>query len=116
MTLPRWQRAYVIAMCAVIGAALAYAASNWAHWPTLTYLPVQGEWTMHRPPGAIAMNYLGVVAWGVGGAATGTLVGAAVCAVAKKPLSERIVMLLGAWAITAIVLAGAYFTWSVWPW
>ncbi len=116
MTLPRWQRAFAIATCAIIRAAFAYATSDWARWPTLAYLPVRGEWTMHAPPGAIAITYLGIVAWGIGGAAIGALVGAGMCALARKPLSDRVILLLGAWAITAILLAGGYFTWSLWPW
>lgn len=114
--MPRGQRAFVIATCAIIGAAFAYAAADWARWPMLTYLPVRGEWTMHAPAGAVSITYLGMVVWGVGGAACGALAGAGLCAVIGKPLSERVQQLLGAWAITAIVLAGAYFTWSLWPW
>ena len=114
--LPRWQRAYVIALCALIGGAFAYAACDWARWPRLTYLPVTGEVTLHAPPGAIAITYLGNVAWGLGGAACGALGGALVCAVAKRPLTTQAMLLLGAWAITAIALCGAYFTWSLWPW
>jgi hypothetical protein len=38
------------------------------------------------------------------------------CAVWKKPWPERTLQLFGAWAITAIVLAGSYYTWNLWPW
>src|SRR5438270_12195701 len=47
--MPRWQRAYTIAMCALIGAAFAYAACEWARWPRLTYFPVTGSWAIARP-------------------------------------------------------------------
>jgi hypothetical protein len=116
MIVPRWQRAFVIATCALIGAAFAYAACDWGHWPRLTYMPVRGEWAMRAASGAVSMTYLGIVAWGVGGAAVGALAGAAVCAVARKPLPDRLLLLLGAWAVTAILLVGGYFTWSLWPW
>jgi len=114
--MPRWQKAYVIATCALIAAVFAYAASDWGQWPRLTYLPLTGELTLHPPPGAIAITYLGTVAWGLGGAAVGALIGVALCAATRKPWPDRALHLLGAWAITAILLAGGYFTWSLWPW
>ena len=114
--MPRWQRAYVIAMCAVIGAAFAYAACEWGVWPRLTYLPQSGAVAMHAPADAITVTYLGIVAWGLGGAATGALAGVGLCAAFKKPWPEQALHLFGAWAITALLLAGGYFTWSLWPW
>ncbi len=114
--MPRWQRAYVIATCALIGAALAYAACDWGHWPTLTYLPLRGELGMQAPAGAVAMTYWGYVLWGLGGLASGALVGAGLCAIARKPWPVLALQLFGAWAITAILLAGCYFTWNLWPW
>ena len=114
--MPRWQRAFVIATCALIGAAFAYAACDWGHWPKLSYLPVTGEVTLHPAAGALSMVYLGMVAWGLGGAAVGALVGVVLCAITRKAWPDRVLQLFGAWAITAIVLAGSYFTWSSWPW
>ena len=46
----------------------------------------------------------------------GALLGVAVCAGVRRRLPERALQLLGLWAITAIVLAGAYYTWNLWPW
>ncbi|MEO6772244.1 MAG: hypothetical protein ABI467_04385 [Kofleriaceae bacterium] len=114
--MPRAQRAYVIAMGALIGAAFAYAACDWGHWPCLAYLPITGEVVIRAPAGAIAMVYWGLIAWGVGGAACGAALGVIACALWKRPLPERALQLVGAWAITAIMLAGSYFTWSLWPW
>jgi len=114
--MPRAHRAYAIAICAVIGGAFAYAAANWGQWPTLTYLPVTGELVWHAPPGAVAMIYWGLVAWGLGGAACGAVVGVVACALWKRPLPERLLLVSGAWAIAALVLAGGYFTWTLWPW
>jgi hypothetical protein len=114
--IPRWQRAYAIATCALIGAALAYALCDWAQWPRLSFLPVRGTWAMSPPGGAITITFLGNVAWGLGGGACGALIGAALAAFARKPLSDRTLQLLGAWSISAIVLAGGYFTWTLWPW
>jgi hypothetical protein len=111
----RAHRAYVIAMCAVIGGAFAYAACDWGHWPHLTYVPLSGTLVMEstRP---IAIHYLGLVAWGAGGACTGALAGAVLCRVVPGTWPARVYQLLGAWAITAILLVGSYFTWNLWPW
>ena len=114
--MPRWQRAYVIAMCAIIGGAFAYAACDWGQWPRLTYQPLTGSVLTKQPPGLVTINYIGTVAWGLGGAAVGALVGFGLCAATKKPWPERALQLFGAWAITGIVLAGSYYTWSLWPW
>lgn len=111
----RGQRAYVVAMCAVIGGAFAYAACDWGHWPHLIYLPLSGR-LVTQAGGAIAIHYFGYLLWGLGGACTGAIAGAVLCSVFRKPWSRRAYQLFGAWAVTAIVLAGSYFTWSLWPW
>ena len=111
----RAHRAYVIAMCAIIGGAFAYAACDWGHWPHLIYLPLSGTLAMEALPG-VAIHYLGLVAWGIGGACAGALVGALLCRAMPRPWPARAYQLFGAWAITAILLAGSYFTWSLWPW
>lgn len=111
----RGQRAYVVAMCAVIGAAFAYAACDWGHWPHLMYLPLSGR-LVTQPTSAITIHYVGLITWGIGGACCGAIVGAVACRVVPRPWPRRAYQLLGAWAITAIVLAGSYFTWSLWPW
>lgn len=111
----RGHRAYVIAMCAVIGGAFAYAACDWGRWPHLTYLPMSGTLTMAATD-EVAIHYVGFVAWGIGGACTGALLGALACRLVPRRWPVRGYQLLGAWAVTAIVLAGSYFTWSLWPW
>jgi hypothetical protein len=114
--MPRWQRAYIIAMCAIIGAAFAYTACDWGQWPRLTYYPLSGELLMKGSPTKITMTYLGIFAWGLGGTAVGAIVGGVLCAIVKKPWPDRVLQLFGAWAVTGIVLAGSYYTWSLWPW
>jgi hypothetical protein len=111
----RAHRAYVIAMCAVIGGAFAYTACDWGHWPRLIYLPLSGKLVM-EPTSAIAIHYAGIALWGAGGACTGALVGAVLCRAVPRPWPARAYQLFGAWAITAILLAGSYYTWSLWPW
>jgi hypothetical protein len=111
----RAHRAYVIAMSGVIGGAFAYAACDWGQWRHLIYLPLSGELVM-RPSPAVSIHYIGIVAWGIGGAATGALVGAALCTAVRRPWSAQAYRLFGAWAITALLLAGGYYTWNLWPW
>lgn len=113
--MPRGHRAYLIAMCAIIGGAFAYAACDWGHWPHLIYLPLSGR-VVTAAGNAVAIHYVGLVVWGIGGACTGAIVGAALCRLAPGRWSARAYRLFGAWALTAIVLAGSYFTWSLWPW
>jgi hypothetical protein len=113
--MPRDQRAYVIAMCAIIGGAFAYAACEWGMWRRLTYLPLRGELTLDPSP-AIGIVYLGIVAWGLGGLVCGALVGALLCRLVPRPWPARALHLFGAWALAAILLAGSYFTWALWPW
>src|ERR1041385_5890109 len=105
----RAHRAYVIAMCAIIGGAFAYAACDWGRWPHLTYLPLQSRLTLEPSP-ALAIHYLGLVAWGAAGACAGALLGALACRVLRRTWPSSIYRLFGAWAITAILLAGGYFT------
>lgn len=113
--MPRAQRAYVIAMCAIIGGAFAYAACEWSDWPRLRYLPLHERVTLDAPA-EVSVIYLGIVAWGLGGMVAGALLGAAACRIAPRPWQDRVLHLFGAWAITALLLAGGYFTWGLWPW
>jgi hypothetical protein len=115
--MPRWQRAYVIAMCAIIGGTFAYTACDWGRWPKLVYHPLTGELGMSSAPTTIAINYLGVFAWGLGGSAVGAIVGWLLCATVRgRAWTERTLHLFGAWAITGVLLAGAYYTWNLFPW
>lgn len=112
--MPRPQRAYVIAMSAIIGAMFAYAACEWGGWTRLLYVPLREEFTFTKP-NAIAMIYLGLVLWGVGGLVTGALAGVVLTKIFPRPWPEMTLRLFGAWAITALLLAGGFFTWSLWP-
>lgn len=117
IAMPTSQRAYVIAMCALIGAAFAYAASDWGRWTHVAYLPVRGTWAFASGGfGGIAMHFYGLILWGLGGLAVGALVGAGLCRVMPRAWPERRLQLFGAWALAAFVLAGGYFTWGLWPW
>jgi hypothetical protein len=113
---PPWQRSYLAACSAVIGFALAYALCDYASLPRLLYAPVEGVWQLERPPiGREEVGYLGLVLWGVGGALVAGLGASLVTRFIRRPVSRRILRLFGGWALTAVFLAGAFYTWSLWP-
>ena len=115
--MPGWQRTYLAACAAVIGFAMAYTLCEYALWPRLIYAPVEGVWLMGRPPvGREEVGYLGLVLWGAGGAAVAwTATQLVTRLLVRRPASTRLLRLFGGWAITAVFLAGAFYTWSLWP-
>lgn len=114
--MPRVQRAYVIAMCAIIGGAFAYAACEWGQWPRLIYKPLGDGLAFENVSTPTSILYYGIIVWGIGGAICGALVGAILVRAFDRAWPDRALQLFGAWAITAILLAGSYFTWGLWPW
>lgn len=114
--MPRWQRVYLAATCAVIGFAVAYALCEYAQWPRLVYSPLDGELGLGRPPIARdQVGYFGLVLWGAGGALLSGGAAYAASLARRRPLSPQLLRLLGGWALTAVVLCGAFYTWSLWP-
>jgi len=112
----RWQRAYVCATCAVIGFALAYTLCDFGGWPRFYYFPYEGRFElMTATAGKVAISYWGTFLWGAGGGLVGAGLGAAATLVWKKPLPRVALGLLAAWSLTAFFLAGAYYTWNLWP-
>jgi hypothetical protein len=113
---PRWQHAYLIATLSVIGGCMAYALCTWGGWTRLQHDPYGGSWWWQSgPTQSIPINYYGDILWGLGGAAVGGVLGAAVGRVYRRPLSSSTVNLLTAWAMTSFLLAGLFYTWSLWP-
>jgi hypothetical protein len=114
--MPRWQRVYVVVCCALIGYAIAYSLSEYAQWPRLVIAPVTGEARLDRPPIArTEVGYVGLLLWGLGGSLVGGVAAAAATSMVHRPLGDRSLRLLGGWALTAVALAGAFYTWSLWP-
>jgi hypothetical protein len=113
---PRWQRVYAIAVCAAIGGALTYALCDWAQATRLLFHPYDGTWSWRDGPTAsIPINYYGTILWGLGGAAVGALIAAAATAWWRRPIPRAVQRLGAAWALTAVILSGAYFHWNLWP-
>lgn len=114
--MPAWQRIYLAACCAVIGFACAYSLAEYGGWRRMAYDPIERSLYLGAPPlGQLPLGFWGLIAWGVGGA----LVGAAAAFLAgralRRPLGERWLRLVGAWALTAAALAGLFQTWNLWP-
>jgi hypothetical protein len=112
---PPWQRAYLIACCAIIGAALAYWLPHWAELPVLCYVPMQRRWTFDPPNTTPVITYVGLVLWGASGTAIGAALGALLGICWRRPLPTPALRMVGAWAITAFVMTGWYYTWNLWP-
>lgn len=108
-------RGALVAAAAAIGYALGYALPAYAHLPNLYYDPVARRFLFGPRPGPVPMGYYGQVVYGVAIA----LLAAAVTAVASRargrPPTERGLGLATAWALTALALVAAYFTWNNWP-
>jgi hypothetical protein len=114
--MPMWQRAYAAVCCGMIGFAIAYVFCDWGSWPRLTYFPYERDWGwISGPPGLVPMNYLGTILWGVSGLLLGAASAWTVSGLFKRALGKRFIGLLAAWAITAVLYAGAYYTWNLWP-
>lgn len=113
--MPRWQRVYLAACAFVIGYALAYALAQWSRWPRLTYFPLERGWALSSGPASpLPMGYVGLVLWGLGGGVV--LAAVAWIAGARLPrLGDRALRLIAAWTLSAFLVAGAFFTWNLWP-
>jgi len=108
-------RAYFMSCAALIGFALAYTLPIYARLPRTIYDPVARRWAWAVNLGPIPMGYLGQIIWGLAGALIGAGVAGLVLARLKREPSERAYALWAAWALTAVVIVGGYFTWNNWP-
>lgn len=114
--MPSWQRLYLAVCAALVGFATAYGLCEWAGWQRLAFQAVEGRWQLARPPlSPDQLGYMGLVVWGLGGAIVAAAATLLVCSIVRRPASDRVLQIFGAWAITAILLTGAFFTWGLWP-
>jgi hypothetical protein len=116
----RSERIYFVVCAALIGFALAYALPSYAHFRNYYYDPAAHHWLWTNTPGPVPMGYYGQQLWGLSGA----LLSAGIASVvtrflrpsSEKPEKmERAHLLWGAWALTALLIVVAYFTWNNWP-
>jgi hypothetical protein len=105
---------YFAACAAIIGFALFYALPIYARLIRPYYDPIARRWFLadHAPP--IPMGYVGQLLWAVAGALVCGGVAYALTARGRAP-SERAHSLAATWALSALVIVGAYFTWNNWP-
>ena len=111
----RREAGYLGGCAAAIGGALGYALPAYAHLHNLYYDPIARRFLFGARPGAIPMGYYGQLLYALAGA---LLCGAATWAIAtvrKRPLSDQAVGMAATWALTALGLVTAYFTWNNWP-
>ena len=100
------------ALCgAIIGWALGVLIPQYGHWPTLWLDPERHRWFFARTAGPIPIGYYGLILWGILGTITGGLAG---FALARRGRNESF-GLAAAWALTAITVAAAYYTFELWP-
>ena len=108
------ERGFLVVSAALIGWAVGYALPIYARLPSLHYDPLAGRWFAGARPGPQAMGYYGQMAWGLVGAFVGAVAALLVARAGLRLTSSRL-GLMAAWALTAIGLVGAWFTFSNWP-
>lgn len=114
--MPRWQLRYLISCAAIIGWCAAYTLAAWGEWTVLIYDPLDRSWWWDDTTGGpVPINYFGFVLWGLGGATVGGALAAIVARLWRRALPDVALRMLGAWAVTAFLLAGTYFLWTLWP-
>jgi hypothetical protein len=105
-------RAFLAVCGALIGWSLGYALPTYARLSRAFYDPIARHWFWGRSTAPIPMGYAGQLLWALGCAlvsgALGWLLG-------RKTPSARAYALGSAWALTALVIIAAYFTWNNWP-
>ncbi|HJZ86530.1 MAG TPA: hypothetical protein VKN99_15220 [Polyangia bacterium] len=109
-------RRYFAVCGGIIGWALGVLVPAYGRWPAPTYDPAARRWFVSRFPGPLPIGYYGLVLYGLAGA----LVGAGLARALRRPGrraegSEASIWLGAAWALTALVVVGAYYTFQLWP-
>lgn len=111
----RESRGYLAVCAALVGFALAYALPGYARLPNLYYDPVARRFFVGLAPGPVPLGYFGQIGYGLVGAAIFALaIGLGTRFLRREPSRETI-GLAAAWALTFLLLVGAYLTWNNWP-
>ncbi len=113
---PRWQRGFVAACAGIIAHALTYAATTYGHLPKATYYQLDRLWRFEvRAQGTVPSGYVGMWIWAL---LAGLIAGSATWVAMRwrsKPIGEASLSLAMAWAGTAFVIVGGYYSWNNWP-
>jgi hypothetical protein len=102
---------YFVLCGAIVGWALGVLLPQYGRWPTLWLDPQTRRWFFARTAGAIPIGYYGLILWGAAGTIVGGLVG---FTLARRRRDESF-GLAAAWALTAVLVAAAYYTFELWP-
>jgi hypothetical protein len=108
-------RVYFSACAALIAYTLLYTLPIYARLPRAFYDPVAHRWQWAWNLGPIPMGYVGQIFWGLAGGAIAALIAALITARFKHEPGDRAFGLWAAWALTAVGIIIAYFTWNNWP-
>lgn len=108
-------RVYFPGCAGLIGFVLAYTLPIYARLPRTFYDPVARRWHWSAGLGPIPMGYVGQILWGIGGGTLSAAVAAMIVSRLRREPSERAYGLWAAWALTALGIVIAYFTWNNWP-
>ena len=111
------RRAHLVVLSALLSFAVGYALPAVSAVPNLYYDPIAREFLVGERPGPIPMGYLGQIAWGLCFALAGGVIAFAFGrrAAADAAGDGRAASLVTAWALSALLLAGAWLTWNNWP-
>jgi hypothetical protein len=109
---PVWQRASVAACAGVVGFCLTYGAVDYGHVAHLFYVQRERTFRMAERMTGAPSGYVGLWLWALAGGAAAAAIG---WAATRRRVGERALGLWLAWAATAFLLVGAYFTWNNMP-
>lgn len=111
-----WQRGLVAACAGVIGYCLTYVAVDYLKVPRLWHYQLERVYRVEElGKGPMPAGYVGLWTWAIVGGLVAAALGYGLVRLRKRPISEAGMMLALAWAMTAFVIAGGYFTWHNWP-
>jgi hypothetical protein len=90
----------------VLGFTAAFVLPSLVTIPVVWYYPLERAWSLEVAPHALAMDFYGRILWGVGGGLVGLGLGhlAALVPALRTP---RVVGLLVAWTVTAVLAVSA---------
>ena len=108
-------RAFVCVCAGAIAFALGYALPILFQVPNFYYDPLARRFFVGERAGSLPMGYYGQIAWALSLAALVALGAWSVTGRRTREPRPGTLTLLTAWALSALVLVGVYFTWSNWP-
>jgi hypothetical protein len=106
---------YFAVAAAAVGFALFYALPIYARLKRPYYDPLARRWFLADHTSPIPMGYVGQLLWAVGGALVCAGLAFAIVSGRRRAPSDRAFALWSAWALTAVAIVVAYFTWNNWP-